>query len=158
MPIIDPNKTGSRQIDIFAPTTEPESTININDYEENNTPTQSTFGGLTNLWDDITALWSTLPISEIGTLIRRENVVREYGVDVDFVDNELWRDRADPRLLYHPNGRYVNQIKEANNQQELDLIQENIYQNMEAKEKIGQFLFECFHTRNGDYSFRECEI
>jgi len=141
MPIIDPNKTGNREIDIFAPITEAESTISINDHEENNTPIQSTFGDFRNIWDDVSALWSTLPVSEIGTLISRENAVREYGVDVDFVDNELWKDRADPRLLYHPNGRYVNQIKEANNQQELDLIQENIYQNMEAKEKIGQYSF-----------------
>ena len=91
------------------------------------------------IWDDVSTLWKTLPVSEISTLIQRENVVKQFGVDEDFVNNELWWQQADKELLFHQNGKFVKAISEANNSQELKIIQDNIYENLEAKEKIGDY-------------------
>lgn len=145
MPLIDENnRVGGIQRDIFAPREEaitPENMPeNINEYEEQG-PIQTAIHDIKDIWDDLGSFWATLPLSEVGTLIDRDQAVREFGVDTEFVENEHWREIGDKRLLYHQNGRYVNQISEARNEQELNIIQENIYENITAKERMGDYGF-----------------
>ena len=89
MPLIDENnRVGGIQRDIFAPREEsitPENMPeNINEYEEQG-PIQTAIHDIKDIWDDLGSFWSTLPLSEVGTLIDRDQAVREFGVDTEFV-------------------------------------------------------------------------
>lgn len=73
-------------------------------------------------------LWQTLPLSEFGSDIEQIQAVKEFGIDPNF----NWWDNSDPFLR----SQFPEELYDSKNIQELQLREQNIRQNLNAKQEI----------------------
>ena len=73
-------------------------------------------------------LWQTLPLSEFASDMDQIEAIKEFGIDEDFD----WWNSSDPYLR----SQYPEELYDSKNIQELQLREQNIRQNLNAKQEI----------------------
>jgi len=124
MPIVDPN-TKTEDIILHDITTQKVQTTEERIEEERE------YGFFGRFGYDVSLLWQTLPIDELKHHRERDALAAEHGIDTNFD----WYSNAVPELR----DDYASYLYSARNIQELKSMEDNLYENLNAKAEIAEY-------------------